>query len=271
MVEELLQGDNQIINIILIAIALLIVMGLAIVFFFYFSRKRIIKSELEKANLKIANQKNVLQATIITQEEERKRIAQDLHDAISSKLNIVSLNANMLSLKDISSEETNKIANSILKVTGNVLESSRKIAHDLLPPTLDKFGLEAALEELCEEVADTNTFQVDCNIEYPEHFLTKDEELHVFRIVQELFNNSIKYSEATKLNLHSETKEDSLIFQYTDNGKGFNVSTAKKAKGLGMSGIENRVAILSATHTIISSPGNGISVTLTLNPSKNED
>ena len=79
MVEELLQGDNQIINIILIAIALLIVMGLAIVFFFYFSRKRIIKSELEKANLKIANQKNVLQATIITQEEERKRIAQDLH------------------------------------------------------------------------------------------------------------------------------------------------------------------------------------------------
>lgn len=271
MVEELLQGENQIINIILIAIVLLIVMAFAILFFFYFSRKRIVKSELEKANLKIANQKDVLQATIITQEEERKRIAQDLHDAISSKLNIVSLNANMLSLKDISTEETHKIANSILKVTGNVLESSRKIAHDLLPPTLDKFGLEAALEELCEEVADTNTFDVDCNIDYSEDFLSKDEELHVFRIVQELFNNSIKYSEATRISLRSENKENGLSFHYADNGKGFDVSTVKKAKGLGMSGIENRIAILNGTQKISSSPGNGISVTLTLNPNNNEN
>ncbi|WP_339697492.1 histidine kinase [uncultured Marixanthomonas sp.] len=272
MVEELLfQEDYQIVDLILIAIALLVAMAVAIILFFYFSRKRIIKSELEKANLKIANQKEILQTTIITQEEERKRIAQDLHDAISSKLNIVSLNANMLSLKDISSEETNKIANSILKVTGNVLESSRKIAHDLLPPTLDKFGLEAALEELCEEVADTNSFEVNCNLQYPEHFLNKDKELHVFRIVQELFNNSIKYSEATNLTLKTEMEGKQLLLYYSDNGKGFDVSIAKKAKGLGMSGIENRVAILNATHTIISSPDNGISVTLALNPSKDEN
>ena len=269
--EKLLQGDGQIINIILIAIALLIVMALAIIFFFYFSRRRIIKSELEKANMKIAYQKDVLQANIITQEEERKRIAQDLHDAISSKLNIVSLNANILSAKDISSEETNKIAGSILKVTGNVLESSRKIAHDLLPPTLDKFGLEAALEELCEEVAETNTFQVDYYLEFSENFLSKDEALHVFRIVQELFNNSIKYSEATKLILKTETNKNGLYLHYTDNGKGFDVSKAKKAKGLGLSGIENRVAILNATHQIVSSPGNGISVNITLNPTKDEN
>jgi len=272
MVEELLlQEDYQIVDLILIAIALLVVMGLAIILFFYFSRKRIIKSELEKANLKIANQKEVLQATIITQEEERKRIAQDLHDAISSKLNIVSLNANMLSLKDISSEETNKIANSILKVTGNVLESSRKIAHDLLPPTLDKFGLDAALEELCDEVAESDTFQVDCHLDASENLLAKDQELHVFRIVQELFNNSIKYSEATTLSLQTEIKKNLLYLHYSDNGKGFDVLEAKKAKGLGMSGIENRVAILNATLEILSSPGNGMVVTLTLTPSKDEN
>ena len=90
-------------------------MALAIVLFFYFSRRRIIKTELEKANLEINYQREVLQSTIITQEEERKRIAQDLHDAISSKLNVVSLNANMLSDTSISTEETVKIAENIEK------------------------------------------------------------------------------------------------------------------------------------------------------------
>ena len=109
-------GPQQITNIIIIALVLLLLMSAAIVIFFYLSRKRIVKTQLEKANLEIAHQKEMLQATIIVQEEERKRIAQDLHDAISSKLNIVSLNANMLSESGIPSEETNKIADSILQV-----------------------------------------------------------------------------------------------------------------------------------------------------------
>ena len=161
MVEELFTGENQIVSIILIAIGLLVFMAIAIVLFFYSSRKRIIKSELEKANLEIDHQKMILQSVIVTQEEERKRIAQDMHDAISSKLNVVSLNANTLTEDDITIEETNKIAISILKITNTVLESSRKIAHDLLPPILEKFGLKAALEELCEEIYETKKSGMD--------------------------------------------------------------------------------------------------------------
>ena len=115
---------------------------------------------MEKAHLEIAYQKELLQATILTQEEERKRIAQDLHDAISSKLNVVSLNANFLIEKDITLEDTHRIGEGIQKVTKSVLESSRRIAHDLLPPTLEKFGLKAALEDqrrgrCCAAVPDT--------------------------------------------------------------------------------------------------------------------
>ena len=96
MVEALPNPEKEVVKIILLALAILIFMGVAIVLFFYFSRKKIIKTQLEKAHLEIAYQKELLQATILTQEEERKRIAQDLHDAISSKLNVVSLNANFL-------------------------------------------------------------------------------------------------------------------------------------------------------------------------------
>lgn len=260
----MLSDEKQIINIILIAIGLLTFMSFAIVLFFYFSRKKIVRTELEKANLIIDHQKEVMQSTLITQEAERKRIAQDMHDAISSKLNIVSLNANFLTESDISTADANKFGSSILKVTTTVLESSRKIAHDLLPPTLEKFGLEAALEELCEEAGESGIFEVSYELGLEKGQLSTNEELHLFRIAQELFSNSIKYSEATKIELFLENKENMVSLRYSDNGKGFDVSEAKKAKGLGLSGLENRASILDAEISIESSRGNGISVVVTI-------
>ncbi|MEM7084543.1 MAG: histidine kinase [Bacteroidota bacterium] len=264
--DDLIGQENQFVSVILIAIGLLILMTIAVVLFFYFSRRRVIKAELEKANLEIDHQKELLQSTIITQEEERKRIAQDLHDAISSKLNVVSLNANILSETDISSAEANKIGESIYKVTSTVLENSRRIAHDLLPPTLQKFGLQAALEELCEELVDTKKFNLTYKIDYPLQFLEPNAELHIFRIVQELMNNSIKHSEANDLNLSVITEENLLSLQYQDNGKGFQMDAMRAAKGLGMSGIEHRAIILEADLTIESSPGNGILINLKTKP-----
>jgi two-component system NarL family sensor kinase len=262
MNEILLSDEDQIVNIILIAIGLLTLMSLAIVAFFYFSRKRIIKTELEKATMEIAHQKDVLQSTIITQEEERKRIAQDLHDAISSKLNIVSLNANFLKEDAITNEETRKIGESILKITTTVLQSSRRIAHDLLPPTLDKFGFAAAMEELLDEINETKRFVVGFTVDYNEAFLNPTKELHLFRIVQELLNNSIKHSEAKNINLNIFTKENKLYLQYSDDGKGFDYALKRTAKGLGMSGIENRVQILNGEINFETSPGKGILVTI---------
>ncbi len=256
--EQLISEENQILNIILIAIGLLIFMSLAIVVFFYFSRKKIVKTELERARLEIEHQKDLLQSTIITQEEERRRIAQDLHDAISSKLNIVSLNANFLTEKDITVADANKFGESIHKVTGTVLENSRRIAHDLLPPALDKFGLEAALEELCTEVQESGVFKVEYDFQYPLGMLAPDEELHYFRMAQEVFNNAIKYSEASSIGLSLIATGESLVFQYQDDGKGFDVSEAMKARGLGMSGIKNRAAILNAATEISSTIGEGV-------------
>ncbi len=259
--EEVLNPENQITYIILIAIGLLLLMSIGIVLFFYFSRKKIIKAELEKARLEIDHQKELLQATIITQEEERSRIAQDLHDAISSKLNVVSLNANFLTEKDITTTDANKFGESILSVTSMVLENSRRIAHDLLPPTLSKFGLEAALEELCDEVSESGKFQISYNAEYPMGTLPSDEELHLFRVVQELFSNSIKYSEATQIDLLlQQSNETGILLKYSDNGKGFDMNDADKAKGLGMSGIKNRASILKAALYMTSAPNKGIEV-----------
>ncbi|MCW5520591.1 sensor histidine kinase [Aureitalea sp. L0-47] len=250
----------QIVNVLFYAIGLLVLMAFAIVLFFYFSRRRIIKTELEKANREIEHQKEILQSIIITQEEERMRIAQDMHDAISSKLNVISLNANMLSDTTNTLEEAEKIAESIRNVTSTVLENSRKIAHDLLPPTLEKFGLEAALEELCDELSETGRFEIVENYSYPSDILGKDEELHLFRIAQELFNNAIKYSEANKINLSLAKENETIFLTYRDDGKGFNLEEAKMARSLGLSGMENRTEILKGELSMESSPGKGLFV-----------
>lgn len=246
--------------IIILAIILVLFMAVVFILFFYFSRKKIIQSQLEKANLQINYQKELLQATIITQEEERARIAQDLHDAISAKLNVVSLQANLLTDKNLNIEEAHKFGHGILKITNTVLESSRKIAHNLLPPTLEKFGLEAALDELVEELEDTNRFTIKSKIQVPNNNFNNTKALHLFRIVQELFNNAIKHSEATHLDLSCILENKLLILKYSDNGKGFNADQIKS--GLGMSGIENRAQILNGDLTIDSQPGKGVKIKL---------
>jgi signal transduction histidine kinase len=255
--------EDQIILIILIGISLLLLMSVAIIAFFYFSRKKISKTELEKARLAVSHQKELLQATILTQEDERRRIAQDMHDAISSKLNIVSLNANFLKEEHIDSKEANALGESIVNVTATVLESSRRIAHDLLPPALDKFGLVAALEELCDQIEKGGQHRIQTQFSYPANSVPKDNELHLFRIVQELINNTVKYGKADTLQLSLETDTDIVRLYYEDNGVGFVVAEGKLAKGLGLSGIENRAILMNAEFSLESEPGAGVRFVLT--------
>ena len=101
-----LANEKEIVEIIFYISGFFIVIAVTLIIFFYFSRKKIIQKELEKKDLEIQYQKELLSAVIITQEEERKRIAQDLHDDISSKLNIVSLNSYLLTALNLTENET---------------------------------------------------------------------------------------------------------------------------------------------------------------------
>lgn len=238
-------------------------MAIALIVFFRFARKKIIEKELEKAAIKIDGQKKVLQATIETQERERKRIAQDLHDAISAKLNVVSLHVNMLLDGSLTANEQQDALGNVLGVTTKVLESSRQIAHDLLPPILDKFGLVAALEELLAEFGATKKVVTQHDIDYLTT-LTKAEELHLFRIVQELLNNSIRHGKATIMRLELKDTDSTMQLRYKDNGKGFLVKQALNESGLGLKNIKSRIAILHGELHIKSELNQGATFTITI-------
>lgn len=255
MAKEPPQEDAQIIVIILIAILVLLLMAGALIVFFFFSRKKIINAELEKANLEINYQKDLLHATIETQEEERKRIAQDLHDAISAKLNVVSLSTNVLIAGTLNKKESEETLNHILSVTTNTLESSRRLAHNLLPPILENFGLQAAIEELCDEFVSSKQLDIDYQIEYHDS-IPKNNELHLFRIIQELLNNSVRHGKASHVELNIKESGQTEVY-YKDNGKGFDPSIVEKKKGIGLKNIESRVDILGGKLSYHSEIGNG--------------
>ena len=233
---------------------------LTLVLFFYFSRKKIVKIAVEKKNQEIHYQKEILQSVIQTQEEERMRIAQDLHDDISSKLNIVSLNTHLLKTPNLSEAEFAEITDNIVSLTKKALENSRRIAHDLLPPVFEKFGLHAAVEELVLEFSTAKNVQINYENELDFSALDVNKQLHIFRILQELLNNSMRHGKATTISITFVGKNKQNICVYTDDGVGFNTNLGNKKRGIGMQNIESRINFLGGTINVQSEINKGVQI-----------
>lgn len=242
-----------------------ILMTISVLVFIYYSRKKIIQKEIEKKDIEIKYQKEMLNAAILTQEKERKRIARDLHDDISSKINIISLNSHFLNEKDLSEKEIKQITSNIIDVSAKVLESTRRISHDLLPPIFEEFGIHVAIEELCSNYSNANSLEMEYQNSHKQAIfdeIDKKNHLHLFRILQELINNSIKHGKATKIKIKLDKKEENRRVIYKDNGIGFDSTCETLKKGLGMKNIESRVEFLNGEFKIDSAVNQGVQVVL---------
>jgi len=159
------------------------------------------EKELELNNLDFFLKNNQLSAVIRTLESDRKRIAQDLHDDISSKLNVISLNCHLLKIPNLPQKDVEEITRNILEYTSKALNSSKKMSHSLLPPVLEKFGLHAGIEELCSELNNDGSIEIQYENKLQFDFKENESHIHVFRIVQELLINSIKHGRPTSISI----------------------------------------------------------------------
>lgn len=218
------------------------------------------EKKLEFNDLNIFLKNNQLSAVIRTLESDRKRIAQDLHDDISSKLNVISLNCHLLKIPNLSQKDIEEITKNIIEYTSKALDSSRKMTYSLLPPVLDKFGLHAGIEELCAELIGDGvvTIQYENNLSFD--FKENNRHIHIFRILQELFSNSIQHGKATSISVFFDEIDGKRTCRYSDNGIGFDLNQLADHKGLGMRNVVSRVAVLGGNLSIESQMNNGISV-----------
>ncbi len=242
--------EDQIIEITIFTCIAFFVLAIVVIVFFYFSRKKIIKIQIENKNLEIEFQKQLVKTIIITQETERKRIAQDLHDEISSKLNIISLNTQLLKKTNLPIEKFSEIIDNIIVNTKSVSEDSRRIAHDLLPPVIQNFGFHAGIDELCFNLTQTKSVIAKVTGETKFDCLEVDKQLQVFRILQELTSNSIKHGKAKNIIIDFSQSQNFKKMTYTDDGLGFDLDRIQKSKGLGMKSIMSRVDFLDAKMNI---------------------
>jgi signal transduction histidine kinase len=247
----------EIVNSIIYTFVVFILMAIVLFLFFYFSRKKILKNVIEKKELEVIHQKELLHSILITQEAERKRIAQDLHDDISSKLNVVSLNFHLLKTPNLSEKELQEITDSMSDLTKKALENSRKIAHGLLPPVLVEFGLNAGIEELVLEFNSSKKVYINYTNSTKLELDDLTIKIHIYRILQELINNSIRHGKATKIEIGFNNNNNIYTCTYTDNGIGFKMNTLTK-KGLGLNNIQSRIEFVKGTFNIKSNINEGV-------------
>ena len=248
-----MSNHNQMLLTITAIILFLAFLCVIIVVFIIKSRHKIYSKELEKKDLKIKYQTNILQKVILAQEAERKRIAGDLHDDISSKLIAISLNLQILKYENIEESKKDNIINNIIAINDKTIESSRKIAHHLYPPVLEKFGLKDALNELVLDFNNTDNIHIQLSFEIIFSKEVTNVHLQIFRIIQELINNSIKHGKATLIRI-SFSKNSCA---YSDNGIGFDNSKLEKTMGLGFSNIKNRIRNINGTFKLTSAINDG--------------
>lgn len=236
--------------VLLFAIIFIVVIMIVVTVFIVKSRSKLFEKELEKRNLEIEFQKQIFLKTIEIQENERKRIAQDLHDDISSKLIALSLNLHLLQSDKTKDSEKKDIINTIESINNTTIETSRKIAHELFPPLLEKFGLCEALEEIVSEYNKSKQIQINFKNQVDLSNLEKEKQLHTYRIIQELINNSIKHGTALLITIAFKSENSKITCSYTDNGIGLDKTRFESAKGLGFINIESRLKSIGGNYQI---------------------
>lgn len=201
---------------------------------------------------------SVSKALIQGEEMERKRIARDLHDGLGSMLSGVKIHLNL------AKKENPETVNGVDALLDNSIKELRNISQNLMPESLLELSLEHALRDLCAANSNTAT-KVEFQYLIKKSRLPKNYEIMIYRIIQELLNNALKYAKASQVLVSCSQNKDVFFITVEDNGIGFDILDPKNKNGMGLKNIKNRVEFLSGKLEIESKINQGTSAYIELN------
>lgn len=206
---------------------------LAIVGFFGF--------QLNKTRKERNDKKELAEALIFAQEEERKRIARDLHDGIGQSLLLIK--RQMTNTREISLENQEMIS--------QTLEEVRSISRDLHPFQLEKFGLVASIRDVISKIENSTDLFISQEIDAIDELIPDKDQIHIFRTVQEALSNIVKHAGATAAKVTIQEAGEEILVKIQDNGKGFDHElTVAKSKSLGLRTMYERISAIGGKLTI---------------------
>ncbi len=203
------------------------------------------------------------------QEVERKRIASDLHDSLGQELVVIKNRAMLASEQYYDPDVLRPQLDRIIEMTGMAMSTVREITHNLRPTELDRLGLTAALRSLVHASDDTNGIRIEMEITAIDHLFSQDQEILIYRIVQEAISNILRHSHATEANVRAGRDDGELTISVSDDGRGFSMSSiteraAGVRHGLGLRSMQERVEMLGGRFNLRTAEGQGTSLRITI-------
>ena len=230
----------------------------------YVQRKKSYQQSL--VTLKKEQDISLLKALMTGEEKERNRLARELHDGLGGILAAAQMQISRLpaDTPEMAAGDKQKAA----ELVSQAASETRRIAHNLLPETLLRFGLDEALREYTQSITDSGLLKIDYQSSGLDQPLEQSVELSIYRIIQELLNNIIKHAGATEALVQVQRPGNLLSITVEDNGKGFAPRDEAKA-GIGLSNIESRISYLNGSIDIRSEQQRGTSVYIEIQLQKN--
>jgi|JI10StandDraft_1071094.scaffolds.fasta_scaffold04107_8 two-component system NarL family sensor kinase len=225
--------------VIFIGLVLTAFTSFSIWFMMYKRKQQLIKEQNAQLN----------EITLVTELQERERIARDLHDSVGQKLSVVKM---QLSMKNADTQSASNLLD-------EAIQDVRNVSHNLMPTDLSK-GLITAVENMSEQVnLSSNTLQLHLHITDAVRLLVinKQNSMIIYRMIQELLNNAIRYAQARNIHINMDCEKNLLKLNLTDDGVGFDVNSLEKKDGLGIKNIKDRVQQMSGNIQLESKNGKG--------------
>jgi two-component system, NarL family, sensor kinase len=244
---QVMSSDDRISTVLFFGTIGMLALTIGLIVFITFHQRKVIRYQHQLQKMEQDQQKTLLNASIRLQEEERQRIAADLHDDAGPLLATARLylNENLVNLDKVTQLQSIYNAKSIIDDT---IQLIRNISHSLMPPTLKNFGLESAVNDLFQKISGSGSMNASCRFHDYRERLKPENELIIFRVIQELVNNILKHSNASFIHLTQNTSGNKFFIRIHHDGRGITQTDFEKLNksnvGLGLKNIQSRLKVL---------------------------
>jgi two-component system, NarL family, sensor kinase len=254
--------------------AIMVAMGLFVTLFTVYYQRRQVEQKVKMQEMEAEFQRRLLDVSMSATEAERRRIAQDLHDDVGALLSVTKLNFNTLNQYVDAHQNSLQLTQQVRESLDEAMGQVRRISRELVPTTLERFGLSAALQEFASRSNQANSLVVTYqHLGNENHRLTPKLELMLYRVAQELINNAIRHAEATNIHVQLSLPPQDFSMFVEDDGVGFDPAEVRKRPqpGLGLDSIEGRLTIIDHQILYYSRPKKGCRAVILPKPmTKNE-
>ncbi|HMU46207.1 MAG TPA: sensor histidine kinase [Chitinophagaceae bacterium] len=222
-------------------------------------QQRIIELETEK---QLAATESVLKG----EEQERTRLAKDLHDGLGGMLSGIKYSLNTMKGNLVMTPDNAQAFERSMDMLDSSIQEMRRVAHNMMPEALVKFGLNTALQDYCNDINQSGALHITYqSIGMENSVIEQTTAITIYRIVQELINNTMKHAGAKNAIVQVSKADGAISITVEDDGKGFNTDILKISKGMGWANIQSRVEYLKGKLDVQSEPGKGTSIHIELN------